>query len=263
MRRRIVIVLIILFLLVLGFAYTGFFVKKENRVLVKVARVIDGDTIDLTDGRRVRLLGINTPEKNENFYAEAKNYLNQSVGNEDIWLEAFGKDKYGRTLGYVFINDTLVNLEIVKLGLASTYLLSPGDKFYSELKNAEVEAKESNLGIWKSASITCISIINFHYDAMGNDNENLNDEYVAFRNNCEYSVDMSNWEIKDEGTKIYKFKTFILPFHGDFTIYSGSGKNSNEALYWNSQRSIWNNNKDTLFLKDANGNLVLSYSYPT
>lgn len=262
MRKYIIILVIVLLVIGLGATYTGFLVKKESRVLVNVSRVIDGDTIDLTDGKRVRLLGINTPEKNENFYQEAKDYLNQTVGNGEIWLEAFGKDKYGRTLGYIYVDDTLINLEIIKNGLASTYLLSPNQKYYLEFKNAEKEAKASSLGIWKPGSIACISIINFNYNAEGDDNANLNDEYVTFRNGCDYPVDMSKWEIKDEGTNIYKFKTFVLTAQGEFTIYSGAGKNSNKSLFWNSKHSIWNNDKDTLFLKDANGNLILIYAYP-
>lgn len=262
MQRRVIVLLVIVVALTIGSAYTGFLVKKESRVLANVSRVIDGDTIDLADSVRVRLLGINTPEKNENFYQQAKNYLNQTIGNKEIWLEAFGKDKYGRILGYIYINDTFINLEIIKNGLASTYLLSPDQKYYLEFKNAEKEAKASSLGIWKSGSITCISIINFNYDASGDDNANLNGEYVTFRNGCDYPVDMSKWEIKDEGTNIYKFKAFVLLVQGEFTIYSGAGKNSNKSLFWNSKRSIWNNDKDTLFLKDANGNLILTYGYP-
>ena len=151
----------------------------------------------------------------------------------------------------------------MKNGFAHVYFLSPDEKFYLEFKKAEKEAKDKKIGIWKSSFNDCISLINFRYNAEGNDNTNLNDEYVVFRNKCDNAVSLSGWEIKDEGTSIYKFKTFVLYPSSEFTIYSGSGKDSNNTLYWNSNRAIWNNDKDTLFLKDSNGNLVLYYTYPS
>jgi len=263
MDRRILIFILSLAILALGYtAYTGLFALKNPRELIDVSRVIDGDTIELTDGRRVRLLGVNAPENNENFYKESAEYLEKLIAGKQIGLEAFGKDKYGRTLGYLYLDNMLINLELVKNGFAHVYFLSPDEKFYLEFKKSEKDAKDKNFGIWKSATNNCISIINFRSNAQGNDNENLNDEYVVFRNRCDTPTDLSKWEIKDEGTSIYIFKTFRVLPNNEFTIYSGSGKDSDDALYWNSKRAIWNNDKDTLFLRDTEGNLVLSYSYP-
>ena len=151
---------------------------------------------------------------------------------------------------------------MIKDGLAHKYLFSTDDKFYTEFRDAEEGAKEKQLGIWKSEKRPCISAVRLNYNAEGNDNQNLNDEYVIFRNVCTYSVDMSGWELKDEGTNIYRIKSFILSLNSEVTIHSGSGKNSDGNLYWGSRRAIWNNDKDTLFLRDKNGTLVLTFSYP-
>lgn len=257
MRRT--IVLLILAVLISG-CVDQQSVAKE---LVEVSRVIDGDTIQLVDGRRVRLISINAPEENEFYYNESKDYLEQLVKGKEVELDIFGDDKYGRLLAHVYIDNTLINLEIVKNGFAHTYFVSPDEKFYLEFKKAEKEAQEEKVGIWKSLLQGCISIVDLHYDAKGNDNNNLNDEYVIFKNQCDSSVEMSKWEVKDTGTHIYMFKTFIVEPNNNFTLYSGSGTDSNNNLYWNSNGAIWNNDKDTLFIRDAAGNLVLTYSYPS
>lgn len=263
MDRKIILVSVVFIIIGLGFtAYTGYFAAWDYKEPVSVSRVVDGDTLELEDGRHVRLLGINTPEVNEFFYKEATEYLKQLLADKQISLEKAGKDKYGRTLGYVYADKTLVNLEMVKTGLSHKYILPADDKFYGDFKAAEDDAKAKQLGIWKSQKLLCISVVSFNYDAEGNDNKNLNDEYVTFRNVCNYTVDMSGWEIKDEGTNIHKIKPFTLPPSSEISIHSGSGKNSNSNLYWNSRRAIWNNDKDTLFLRDNNGTLVLAFNYP-
>ena len=234
-----------------------------TKELVEVLRVIDGDTIELVDERRVRLISINAPEENEFYYNESKEYLDESIKEKKVELDIFGNDKYGRILAHVYVDNTLINLEIVKNGFAHTYFVSPDEKFYLELKQAEKVAKDKKVGIWKSSLQGCISIIDFHYDAKGNDNNNLNDEYVTFKSQCDSSVKMTKWEVKDAGTHIYMFKTFIVEPNNNFILYSGSGTDSNNNLYWNSNGAIWNNDKDTLFLRDAAGNLVLTYSYPS
>ena len=263
MDRKLILIVIFLIMLGLGFTtYTGYFAAAEYREPVDVSRVIDGDTLELKDGRQVRLLGINTPEVSEFLYKEAADYLRQLLADKQITLESFGQDKYGRTLGYVYADDELVNIEIIKAGLAHKYLFSDDGKFYKEFRDAEEGAKEKQLGIWKSEKRPCISVVRLNYNAEGNDNHNLNDEYVIFRNVCAYPVDMSGWELKDEGTNIYRIKSFTLPLDSEITVHSGSGKNSDGNLYWGSRRPIWNNDKDTLFLRDKNGTLVLTFSYP-
>ena len=108
----------------------------------------------------------------------------------------------------------------------------------------------------------CFSIVEFHYDAAGNDNTNLNDEYVAIRNNCQFSIDMNGWTIHDNSTHIYTFQSYNLNAQFDFTIYSGTGNNSQTKLYWGrTSGAIWNNDGDTLFLNDQNDILIFSHTY--
>ena len=82
----------------------------------------------------VRLLGINTPEKGEIYYGEAKEFLEYQVLNKTIRLEN-GKDKtdlYGRKLSYIFLGTKNINLELVKEGLANFYFPSGKDINYND-----------------------------------------------------------------------------------------------------------------------------------
>ncbi len=73
--------------------------------LVKVVRVLDGDTIEIDNGNIVRLLGIDSPEQGECYYSEAKEELTELVLEEEIRMEKdiFGADIFGRLLRYVFL----------------------------------------------------------------------------------------------------------------------------------------------------------------
>ena len=73
-----------------------------------MARVIDGDTIELSGGDKLRLLSVDTPEKTEQYYSEAKAFLERVALHEKARIEyaSTRRDKYGRLLGYLYI-DTL------------------------------------------------------------------------------------------------------------------------------------------------------------
>lgn len=117
----------------------------------KVINVIDGDTLDLNNSKRVRLSGINTPETGECYYEEAKNKLAELVLDKDVFLEKdiSDEDKYGRLLRYVYIDDSFVNSILVKEGYARVYdKYSYDTRRYNELKEVEFLAKENNLGLW-------------------------------------------------------------------------------------------------------------------
>lgn len=105
-----------------------------------VTNVVDGDTLDIETGERIRLSGINTPEKGEECYQQAKNMLTQLTLNKYVYLERDIDDrgKYGRKLRYVYINDSMVNAILVSQGYALVYdKYKDSTKYYSELKEIE------------------------------------------------------------------------------------------------------------------------------
>lgn len=124
----------------------------------KVKHVYDGDTLTLEDGRKIRLLGINTPEiegRNKNAEAggeEAKRWLMSALKGKRVRLvvDAEPQDKYGRTLAHLFTEDDLhINLELVKGGFAAISIYPPNLRFSEELIMAQREAEKANRGIWR------------------------------------------------------------------------------------------------------------------
>ncbi|MCW4031939.1 MAG: lamin tail domain-containing protein [Candidatus Bathyarchaeota archaeon] len=230
----------------------------------KVIEVKDGDSIVLEDSSEIRLLGINAPEHGYPYENESKTRLSELILGKNVTLESDfeDKDQYDRLLRYVFVNDIFVNVQLVKEGLATAYMES-GLKYESQLLEAEDYAELNELGIWKKEPTyeEYIYVVTFHYDAAGNDHENLNDEYIILGNKGNLSTDMTSWTIKDEANHIFTFPAFVLKVGENVTIYSGSDINTEDSLYWNSEDAIWNNDGDTLYLRNAEGELIFSYEY--
>ncbi len=120
----------------------------------RVTKVIDGDTIVIEGGYKVRYIGIDTPERGEPYYEEAKRANRELVGGKIVRLKedekGEGKDRYGRLLRYVYVDSLFVNAELVRQGYARVYPKSrfPEIEHYNLLKQAEAEAKREGRGIW-------------------------------------------------------------------------------------------------------------------
>lgn len=237
---------------------------------ITVSRVIDGDSIELSDGNEVRLIGINAPEAGEPCYTEASEGLERLVSGKTVELkkDVSETDQYGRMLRYVYVYDVFVNLHMVKEGLAIAYDYPPDIMHSGEFRQAENEAKNSQKCVWKKSTRRyvedeCFHVTEFHYDAAGNDNDNLNDEYVRIGSRCSYPIDMTGWTIKDNtASHIYHFPSFVLAGQSSFTLYSGIGTNTRSDLHWQKTNyAIWNNGGDTLYLRDNTGDLVFTHSY--
>jgi micrococcal nuclease len=122
----------------------------------RVARVVDGDTIELAGGERVRLVQIDAPETQEDeCYAPESSAALESLLPPDaaIRLEADPRlddvDRFGRLLRYVHRDDVNVNLELVRRGAASVWFFE-GDRgrYADELLAAAQAAVEGGLGLW-------------------------------------------------------------------------------------------------------------------
>lgn len=121
-----------------------------------VKKVIDGDTIILSDNRKIRYIGIDTPEiangKNpaQCFAIEAADFNKQLVENQEIDLEKdiSETDKYGRLLRYVYSDGIMINELLLSQGFARLEEIPPDTKYYSRFKKSETEAKEAKRGLW-------------------------------------------------------------------------------------------------------------------
>src|SRR3989344_9086817 len=140
MERRYALFFSLAITLFIAFNYFWFFDKNNvERESVIVGRAIDGDTLELEDGRTIRLIGINTPEKNEKGYQEAKDFL-KSFENQSVEIEVLGTEKYGRLLGEIYAPDS-VNREILERGFAHTLLVD--DKHARDFMDVQKKAYES------------------------------------------------------------------------------------------------------------------------
>lgn len=122
-----------------------------------VKTVYDGDTVLLENGKKVRLLGINTPEvetprKNaEPGGLRAKQWLVKQIRGKKVRLEMDinRKDRYRRTLAHIFTTDGRhINVELVERGLATVNIYPPNLKYADRLLDAQTRAETGSLGIW-------------------------------------------------------------------------------------------------------------------
>ncbi|MBI4066728.1 thermonuclease family protein [Candidatus Gottesmanbacteria bacterium] len=168
MRRWIVGLVIVSTLLLAGNVY--FLVKNWQRNVV--VSVPDGDSLDLADGRRVRLLGIDAPERGRCMADEARAKLIDLALGRHVRLKEIVKDDFGRQLGIVIVEDLpawlgyvrwsffpsvpwapldsfdpLLNRVLVSAGLARNESTS-GGSYNQVLKDAQETAKSGKLGIW-------------------------------------------------------------------------------------------------------------------
>ncbi len=126
-----------------------------DRFVIK--RVIDGDTVELEGGDKLRLLAIDTPEKGERFHDEATNYLAHLALHKSARIE-YGqtrRDHYGRLLGFLYVDDTLfVNRAMLDTGFAYLYLFQDNEldrKETKELLDAQRSAIARRVSLYSVA----------------------------------------------------------------------------------------------------------------
>jgi len=259
--------------------------------IVTVTYVIDGDTFDakFPNGSigRVRLLGIDTPEKypdknklNEydginnlyylSFWAEkATNFTRSWLEGKEVYIQfddlAGLKGYYGRWLCYVYLeNGTDFNAELLKRGYARVYEEGNFHKesYYLTLQD---QAMEDKVGLWNysySPEEIHLEIVYVHYDAEGVDRENLNDEYVVIKNEGDEPVYMGGFTLSDEANHVYTFPlSFTLKAGSTVTVHTGYGTDTEKDLYWNRGSPVWNNDHDTAYLRDNFENVIDSYGW--
>jgi micrococcal nuclease len=131
----------------------------------KVIKIIDGDTVEIYHGKKiekVRLIGVNTPETVdprkhlECFGLESSSNLKKLLDGKVVKLDKDesqdNKDRYGRLLRYVILEEVNINKKIIEEGFGFEYTYKKPYKFKKEFKSAELSAKEKGLGLWSKES---------------------------------------------------------------------------------------------------------------
>lgn len=127
-------------------------VDQPNLETVKVTRIIDGDTIEIEGGQRVRYIGIDSPEMSpvECYARQAYDKNSELVLGKTIGLEkdVSETDRYGRLLRYIWLDGKLINEALVAEGYAHASSYPPDVKYQDKFRAAETTARESNRGLW-------------------------------------------------------------------------------------------------------------------
>ena len=226
---KILIVLIVLLIAVNYPAVDNFLENFFNtKQTVQVDRIIDGDTLE-ADNQSIRLLGINTPERGEFLYAEAKDFLENELLNENVTLEFIGDryDKYNRLLAYVLFNDININVKVVENGFANYYFYSGRDKYSDELLSAWNQCIANNVNLCEKSDDICSQCVSINNDG----------DFII--NNCSFSCSITNWQARGEGREKFIFSEKTLA--------------PNEKTYFALDLT---NTGGSLFLRDDDGKLV-------
>jgi len=142
--------------------------KSRHQYAVRYA--VDGDTVELSNGDKVRYIGIDTPEIRERkgsewiykpmpYAEEAREFNKMLVEGKSVSLEydVQKKDKYNRDLAYVYIGDKMVNMEMVKQGFAMIYTYPPNVRYTQRFIEAQKEARDNKRGLWSGLEENKIS----------------------------------------------------------------------------------------------------------
>jgi micrococcal nuclease len=271
----------------------------ESSLQVTVARVVDGDTIDIryANGTEdtVRLLGIDTPEvfgttspgefegipddaagaacldaEAEDASAHLKDRLTGATVTLVFDDASDRRDRYDRLLAYVLHEGENINYHLVADGYARVYdtAFAQADRFYT----AERTAQDAHNGVWRcrdpnaattrTASESGLVVADIQADAPGNDNENLNEELLVFENAGNETLSLGDWQVSDDAGHTYRFPDdFSLAPGQSVTLHTGTGEDTATDLYWGRTGAVWNNGGDTITVTDADGTIVVQRTY--
>lgn len=147
---------ILLTLIVFFSSFSAISAQEQSLETAIVSRVIDGDTVELSDGRTVRYIGVNTPETRhptkgqECFGQEAKVKNIELVQGKEVRLEkdVNETDRYGRLLRYVYVQDQMINGQLVAEGYAFSSAYPPDVKYQQTFEDLQKVASDEKRGLW-------------------------------------------------------------------------------------------------------------------
>lgn len=144
---------------------TGVYVSKhtlEDRwKLYSITQVIDGDTFVVDQDSKVRLLGLDSPEKGQCYFDESRQAVAKFLTGKSVYLEKeiSGEDEFGRLLRYAFLpaagekdDNLLINDYIIRQGWAQAKPIAPDSRYRVLLSSAQEEAVKGNKGLWENCA---------------------------------------------------------------------------------------------------------------
>ncbi len=144
-------ILLLYFLLLLGGFKQQNIVHKNDLLSGKVIRIVDGDTFDILNDSgvtmRIRINGIDCPERKQDYYQVCKNALADLIFGKKVTLATHGTDRYKRTIGDVYCDGRNIGLLMIEKGLAWQYKKYSSD---AAMAAAEKRARHAKIGLWKN-----------------------------------------------------------------------------------------------------------------
>ena len=124
--------------------------NTERQTLATVTHIVDGDTFDIASGERIRMIGIDTPERGEYFYKEASVRLGELIEGREVILtkDVSETDRYGRLLRHVYYNNVWINKEMIEEGFARFVTFPPDVAHVEIFKQVQQKAMEAKVGMW-------------------------------------------------------------------------------------------------------------------
>ncbi|MBX2800805.1 MAG: thermonuclease family protein [Myxococcales bacterium] len=231
-----------------------------------VRSVYDGDTVTLSNGDKVRLLGANTPEMRplEPYAQEAQQFAERFVMGQPVTLipDDDDRDGYGRILADLGTPEGTLSEALLREGLAHVFLIPPVQGDPAALLAAEAHARSQRLGIWSIPRMQGgFLITSFHANAPGDDNDNVNGEYLRLCNVSGETADTAGWRLMDLSGDTHTLPRLEVPAGHTVTVRSGVGKlQSNPArqlmIFLGSSRPLWNNREEHVVLYAPDGSRV-------
>ncbi len=241
-----------------------------DQSLETVARVLDGDTLELADGpERIRLRGVNTPEKGECGADEARLLL-EELSTDGLVVERTGTGQRGRTLAHLFTAEGVhVQERLVAEGLAHVATYGEPDRFTDALRQAEDRAREGRSGIYGGlpgcapvAPLPPVRVTGVDANPEGDDLAPDAGESVLLEGPP--GLDLSGWTVKDTSAshRLELPAGTALDADGQLRVYTSCGEAGPGAVFWCMKGSaVWNNGGDTAFLLDPAGAMVSWLEY--
>jgi len=243
-----------------------------------VREVIDGDTIVLHDGRKVRYLGINAPEHGQPYAHEATNLNRRLVSGLSVRLEfdQVPEDRYGRLLAYVFRmgctgrsarcqEGEMVNERLLGEGWAHIFVMPPNTRYAERFVQIQEKAKVARKGMWKTVRGP-LKITRIEPKGDGEEGKGPLAEFVRIANISAQIVEVGNFSIADRDGHRYRFPPARLRPGHVLTLVTGKGQDRRDetgpiTLYWNRRSGVWNDRGDTAYLMDPLGEVVDRFEY--
>ncbi len=117
--------------------------------------MVDGDNFELSDGRRIRLINVDTPEEGECFRQESTKFSTALLLNQKVKIETDTNemDRFGRTLAYVFLEDgTFVNQKLLEEGIGEFQIDSVNEKYQDILTKSATRGHDQIRGLWSACA---------------------------------------------------------------------------------------------------------------